>query len=225
MPASTPRTESARTARAASRASIAITAATIAISITIAAGLAAARARADVAPPSPEELSCPRGAVPALPEVRPDALDPRGRPVRPWPYCAPSTCASDADCTDGRVCSTEEIGLCVQPHEVFGGEPVRSVRERPCEPDGTCLNRESTCERARRCIAPAATPTPEPPAADPAPATPPPPPASAEAPAAATTTTPTVATCACRATSPRSSRTWLAPLVALALALGVRRRR
>lgn len=143
--------------------------------------LVAAPAAADLAPPGPDEIECPRGAVGTVPPVPAEAVDPRGRPLRPFPYCAPSTCTSDADCTDGRVCSAEEIGLCVEPMPapVEGAPALRNARERGCEPDGTCLNLESTCERSRRCVtpeAPAPTPPPAPeptPAPAPAPAPPP----------------------------------------------------
>ena len=54
----------------------------------------AASARADIAPPPPESLECPRGAQGALPTVPDGAFDERGRPLRAWPYCAPTTCAS-----------------------------------------------------------------------------------------------------------------------------------
>jgi MYXO-CTERM domain-containing protein len=115
--------------------------------------LLAAPAAADVAPPPPEMLGCPRGALGTLPEVAPDATGPRGRPLRAWPYCAPTTCTSDADCDGGRVCSEAAIGLCVHDREV-SGQTVRAVRRRGCEPDGTCLHVQSTCERARRCVEP-----------------------------------------------------------------------
>lgn len=119
-------------------------------------------ARSDIAPPRAEELSCPRGAVGRVPPSDPDARDFRGRPLRPWPVCAPSTCESDADCEGGRVCSPEVIGLCVYDHPSSAG-PVPAVRERGCEPDGTCLNVESRCERARRCVERAAPAADEPP--------------------------------------------------------------
>jgi len=174
-------------------------------------------ASADVAPPGPEDIDCPRGAIGALPTVRPDEMDPRGRPIRAWPYCAPSTCASDAECSDGRVCSPDEIGLCVEDHEVAGGDPVRSARTRGCEPDNSCLNVESSCERARRCVmpgegaptAPVATPEPTSPIAAP----------TAEMPAAETSSG-----CACR-TTPRRAASSVAFLALLPLALLVRRRR
>jgi MYXO-CTERM domain-containing protein len=179
-------------------------------------------ASADIAPPEPGDIECPRGAVGTLPSVRPDEMDPRGRPIRAWPYCAPSTCASDAECTDGRICSPEEIGLCVEDQEVPGGDPVRNARARGCEPDNSCLNAESTCERARRCV----TPTTEGAAAVvAAPEVPPTEPAPPEAPA---TETPAAAPesasgCACHATSRGTDRS-LAWLALLPLALIARRR-
>ncbi|HJL16003.1 MAG TPA: hypothetical protein RMH99_10115 [Sandaracinaceae bacterium LLY-WYZ-13_1] len=118
--------------------------------LTVAGLFTAASARADVAPPRPADLDCRRGTVPTVPEVDPDARDPLGRPVQPWPYCAPSECTSDADCDGGRVCSAEPIALCVQEHE----DGRRTARRRGCEPDGTCLNMESTCETSRRCVTP-----------------------------------------------------------------------
>lgn len=148
-------------------------------SLTLALLLVTVPASADLAPPGPDEIECPRGAIGTTPPVPADATDPRGRPLRPFPYCAPSTCTSDADCTGGRVCSPEEIGLCVQdvPGPTEGSPPLRSARERGCEPDGTCLNIESTCERARRCVT-AEAPPPPPPAPPPPPPPPAPPPAA-----------------------------------------------
>ncbi len=177
-------------------------------------------AHADIAPPGPGEIECPLGAIGTVPTVRPDALDPRGRPVRAWPYCAPSTCASDADCTEGRVCSPEEIGLCVEDHPVEGGEPVRNARARGCEPDNSCLNIESTCERARRCVPPAAAPT-TPPVPEPPPA-----PAPAAAETAPSTESPAAASggCACHASERRVPGASLL-LALLPLALVARRRR
>jgi len=183
--------------------------------------LAPSAASADVAPPPAESLQCPRGAVGAVPEVDPDARDPRGRPVQPWPYCAPSTCATDDDCDGGRVCSTEEIGLCVEEREQSGAT-VRQVRNRPCEPDGTCLNVHSECEVARRCVEPSeATGSPaeavDPEAVDPQTAATgeaePPSEDVPEAPAAETQ-----AGCACRAAPSGAPAPWaLAALLGLAL--------
>ncbi len=120
-------------------------------------------ARADVAPPPPEELACSPGAIGAVATIPSDALDERGRPARPWPYCRPTTCTSDAECTGGRVCSTEEVGLCVRDRVDFG-VTSREAIERGCEQNGTCLNLQSTCERARRCVpAPAVAPPASPP--------------------------------------------------------------
>lgn len=169
--------------------------------------LPASLARADVAPPQPEDVSCPRGAVATVPTVRPDALDPRGRPIHPWPYCAASTCRSDADCTGGRTCSSEEIGLCVEDLEVPGGDPVRSVRERGCEPDGTCLRVGAACERARRCVLPEVEA--ETAATDEAEDQP-----AAQSPPAESTAT--QMGCGCRATG-GGSASWLALLAPLAL--------
>lgn len=185
-------------------------------------------ASADMAPPPPGFLECPPGAAGALPVVPPDALDERGRPLRPWPYCAATVCASDADCTDGRHCSTEEIGLCMEDHEVPGGPPVRAARDRGCEPDGTCLNLQATCERARRCVVgdasaageapaeavPAVPPAEEPPAPPPPP--PPPPAPAADAPASG---------CACRVAPHSDARGSLLLLASLAGAVALRTRR
>lgn len=182
-------------------------------------------ALADLAPPGPEFLECPSGAMGALPTVPAGAMDPRGRPVRPWPYCAPTTCTADTDCTGGRTCSAEEIGLCVEDHTVEGGgATVRAARDRGCEPDGTCLNINATCERARRCVLPEGALPPSPvelPAAPEAPVAPelPPPPPPAPAPAAAPTAS---AGCGCAA-STTAGPSWLAALVPLAIWL--RRRR
>ena len=180
-----------------------------------------ALALADIAPPEPGEIDCPVGAIGTLPTVRPDEMDPRGRPIRAWPYCAPSTCASNADCTDGRTCSPEEIGLCVEDQEVAGGDTVRSARPRGCEPDNTCLNVESTCERARRCVmptegAPAAVAIAEP-APSEAPA------AAAATPAAETPAPESASGCACHATS-RATDGSFAWLALLPIALIARRR-
>ena len=112
-------------------------------------------ARADIAPPEPEHMLCPRGAKGA------------GNGVSVW--CEPTTCANDVTCGEGYRCSEEDIGLCVESIEVAterfrpsldeNAPPreipmarVRSVRERGCEPNGTCLNVDSTCEHARRCV-------------------------------------------------------------------------
>ncbi|MGE0791086.1 MAG: hypothetical protein AB7S26_35770 [Sandaracinaceae bacterium] len=120
--------------------------------LVLALSCLAAPAYADIAPPAPEDLDCQRGAVPFVPHVDPDARDERGRPLQAWPYCTPSTCEADTDCSDGRVCSDDVIGFCVQ-ESVEGGETRRTIRPRGCEPDDTCLNVESTCERSRRCVA------------------------------------------------------------------------
>lgn len=171
-------------------------------------------ARADEAPPEPASLTCPRGAIGALPTIRPGEIDPRGRAIRPWPYCAATTCTADADCTDGRVCSAEEIGLCVEDHAVEGGDAVRAARERGCEPDGTCLNVHSTCERARRCVdAPPAAPPPTPTA-----------PAAAPAPAAAAPAAPPPSDSGCRA-SPRSPSGAFTLVVSALMMLARRRSR
>lgn len=112
-------------------------------------------ALADVAPPAPEDLDCPRGAKG------------EGNGVSVW--CEPTICTDDASCGDGYRCSDEDIGLCVEPIEVATERvrpsldpdspapavptaTVRSVRRRGCEPDGTCLNVDSTCEQSRRCV-------------------------------------------------------------------------
>lgn len=109
-------------------------------SLIVLCWLVAVPALADVAPPTPDEMECPRGAV-----GRVEVGDERG-----WnAWCAPSTCASDADCDGGRVCSPEPISLCVEDQR---GQ--RSVRTRGCESDGTCLNLHSTCETSRRCVRP-----------------------------------------------------------------------
>lgn len=170
-------------------------------------------ASADIAPPRPEELSCPRGSIGAVPTVRSDATDDRGRPVQPWPYCAASTCASDSDCGGGRVCSTDEIGLCVETQEVPGGEPVRRVRERGCEPDGSCLNLQSTCERARRCVTPDGRPPSAPPPAEGSTPAPGDETETSEAPAETAAET-SASGCACHATG-RTGRSGLAGVAAL----------
>jgi len=130
--------------------------------LAVVALLAPSAASADVAPPPVESLECPVGAVGRVDDVDPDARDPRGRPLQAWPYCAPSQCASNADCVGGRVCSSAEIGLCVIEQERDDGSVMRSVRDRPCEPDGTCLNIHAECRRARRCVDPSEEPAPEP---------------------------------------------------------------
>ncbi len=179
-------------------------------------------ARADIAPPALEDVTCPRGAVAALPEVPAGALDARGRPLRPWPYCAPSVCTSDADCTGGMTCSREEIGLCVESQDSQGAQ-LRSVRDRGCEPDGTCLNMQSTCERARRCVrdaAPPSDPAPSDPArSDPAPSDPTPTNTPAADPPAASSSS------GCAVSPGTSSARWALALPLLALALRRRSRR
>lgn len=178
--------------------------------------ICASVASADVAPPRPEELTCPRGAVATVPPVDPTARDPRGRPVQPWPYCAPSTCESDGDCRDGRVCSQDVIGLCVWSTQIEGGGTVRTVRERGCEPNGTCLNLESRCEQARRCVVPGAAP-----AAAPTAAAPDPQPASttAAAPAQEPAASQTTSSWGCHAAARGTS----SPLWLLAIVLAWRR--
>lgn len=116
-----------------------------------------APAVADVAPPPLEEVECPVGAVAVMDQPAEGETDPLGRPARPWPICVPTTCASDADCEDGRVCSRAEIGMCLEAVE---GRAHPNIRRRGCEPDGTCLNVDSRCDRARRCVAPDAQPEP-----------------------------------------------------------------
>jgi len=167
-------------------------------------------ARADLAPPPPGLMNCPEGAYGTLPTIPAGTLDGRGRPMRPWPYCAATTCTSDADCTGGLVCSAAEIGLCMEDHEVVAGTTVRQARDRVCEPDGTCLALSATCERARRCVAGEAAP----------PSSivePPPPPTSA--PPITTTPPPTPSSCDCRAATGSSNGAigiWL-PLALLLL--------
>jgi hypothetical protein len=174
--------------------------------------LAPTLAHADLAPPLPEDLDCPRGAVGTSPPVPEGATDERGRPLRPYPYCGATTCTTDADCTGGRVCSTDEIGLCMETIEAAGGASVRQARERGCEPDGTCLNVHSTCERARRCVA----------AGDAPPTSVAPPPPTSEAPAT-TTPPPTTTTEPAPAPEPSSgmcaASPGTAPLGALGLAV------
>ncbi len=107
----------------------------------------ATHARADIvggAPPTnPEDLDCPRGAAAAYPIGEPEGS-------RMWLLCAPTTCTTDADCSDGRVCSEGEVGLCV--NEVRANvEPSRPISLVGCDPDGTCGG-AATCQRARRCV-------------------------------------------------------------------------
>lgn len=94
-----------------------------------------APAVADVAPPPLDEVECPVGAVAVMDQPAEGETDPLGRPARPWPICVPTTCASDADCEDGRVCSRAEIGMCLEAVE---GRAHPNIRRRGCEPDGTC---------------------------------------------------------------------------------------
>lgn len=159
-------------------------------------------ARADVAPPPLEEMSCPRGAIAILPEVEEGATDPLGRPLRPWPVCVPTRCASDADCDGGRTCAPEEIGMCLEEVE---GQTHPRIRPRGCEPDGTCLNNDSTCDRARRCVEPDGEPPPIGEPTDPAtePATEPA--VEAEEPPAAAQS----AGCGCRSAGPAPTLPWL----------------
>jgi hypothetical protein len=172
--------------------------------------LVAVPALADAAPPTPEEMECPRGAV-----GRVEVEDERG-----WTaWCAPSICSSDAECDGDRICSAERISLCVEDQR---GQ--RSVRARGCEPDGTCLNIHSTCETSRRCVrpeagtAPAVAPELAEPVAEPAVEQPPP---TEEAAAAADVAAPP-SDCGCRAAPSRA-----APLGLLGLLgwLALRRRR
>lgn len=181
-------------------------------------------ALADMAPPPAALLECPAGAAGAVPVVPAGALDERGRPLTPWPYCAATVCTTDADCTDGRRCSVEEIGLCMEDHEVPGGPTVRAARDRGCEPDGTCLNIHATCERARRCVAgdaaavaPAAEAVPVVAPAAVMPPPPPPPPAPAAEAAASG--------CGCRVAPHASARGPLFLLASLGLAFARRARR
>jgi len=171
---------------------------TIAIATFIAA--LACPARADLAPPGPDSLDCPDGAIgTAGPRVA-ETVGPFRRARRTRSYCAPTTCTSDADCTNARVCSRAPIGLCVRTLEV---SEDGTVQEAPgaCEPDETCSDWQSTCEQARRCVW-----------SDPAP----PPSSSIVAPP--TTTAPPAPTragsCDCRASAGSSPRelTWLALL-------------
>ncbi len=161
--------------------------------------LGAPPAFADIAPPTPEDMSCPRGAAGRV-------ITGEGRGFNA--FCEPTTCESDDDCDGDRTCSSEEIGLCVEDRD---GQ--RSARARGCEPDGTCLNMQSTCETARRCVsaddgeredvlasAPDVELVPEAaPAPDPAPA-----PTSEPDPVDGPLAPPAGSGCACRAT-PRAS--------------------
>ncbi len=101
-------------------------------------------AAADIAPPSPSDLRCPRGSMGRVHRVEGE----RGFSTS----CEPTSCEADTDCEGGLVCSTDTIGLCVEQVASATGEQVPSARDRGCEPDGTCLNVNSTCERARRCV-------------------------------------------------------------------------
>ncbi|MCB9597567.1 MAG: hypothetical protein H6719_32915 [Sandaracinaceae bacterium] len=167
----------------------------------------AAPARADRAPRRPASLSCPAGAIGRL------AGDgPTRRPV-----CVPTTCASDADCSEGRVCSTDDVDLCVADEE-----GARVARPGGCMPGDRCLDDAATCERARRCLVPEAVPeavlrpvVPVTPAVETAPVS--------EPPAAALATDPPGASssaCGCRAVGRGRS----APLVVALMLLLVRRR-
>ncbi|MEM9071530.1 MAG: hypothetical protein AAGE52_23690 [Myxococcota bacterium] len=109
---------------------------------------------ADIAPPRPEDLDCPRGSKGRVSEGG-------------GAWCEPTVCANDVTCGEGYRCSTADIGLCVEEIQVptervrptldnpappSATKTVRSVRRRGCEPDNTCLNVDSTCERALRCV-------------------------------------------------------------------------
>lgn len=173
-----------------------------------------ALAHADLAPGPPQ--GCPRGAAP--------------RVAPTLGYCEPTTCAADSDCESGQACSPDEIGLCVYEEAIptervhwaeqreVPTRTVRMVRERGCEPDNTCLNTESTCERARRCVA-----------APPPPAEPPPPPPATvgPAPAQAEGESPPAAETSGGCSVGASGSPALAGTLALAalLALATRRRR
>lgn len=122
--------------------------------MALAAGLgliaASMPARADMAGlPWP----CASGTIERQRTFPPGTLDPLGRPQRPVPYCAITTCASDADCDSGTVCSQQEVGLCVE-----GPRPTATplIRIMNCEPDGGCPAEGAVCERARRCVSPGA---------------------------------------------------------------------
>ncbi|MFK7988439.1 MAG: hypothetical protein AB8I08_20625 [Sandaracinaceae bacterium] len=147
----------------------------IAPALSLVAGLLMAvpsLASADIAPPPAEDLNCRPGTVATTPTIPAGATDPRGRPARPYPYCAAGpACTSDDACSGGQVCSAAPIGLCLEEREVAPGQRVGVPRSRGCEPDGTCLNINSTCENVRRCVPAdspqaAAAPTAEEPAAE-----------------------------------------------------------
>jgi hypothetical protein len=106
---------------------------------------ACASARADAIPPQPP---CMDGA-----ERRID-----GHEVI---YCAPNTCRSDTDCTEGRVC--RDAGLCIahvtrsvaQSFPAMPGEPMVEVSydeaTSVCAPGSACA--VGSCVTARRCVA------------------------------------------------------------------------
>jgi uncharacterized protein (TIGR03382 family) len=97
-------------------------------------------ALADAVPGPPE--NCPRGAT--------------GTTSHEGTWCAPTTCASDTDCWEGRC--TQDIGLCVTSQQIpcggrGGWDPnckvTQSIAHRTCRSDKDCAT--GTCEVASRC--------------------------------------------------------------------------
>lgn len=108
--------------------------------------LAGSSARADaVETPS---LSCPRGAAPAT--------------GHGGPYCRLTVCTSTEECAgshfwdeEPRTCTSGPIGLCVETRTGYalGGPFQFRAAVAECEEQADCPA-GSTCELARRCVAP-----------------------------------------------------------------------
>lgn len=91
-------------------------------------------ARADVAPPPPED--CPPGSF--------------IQTLCGGSFCHASECQSDADCHDGAVCQCAKA--CISLHDGF--DPPAPVHGGPCSPDDVCDKPEETCQAIKLCLPP-----------------------------------------------------------------------
>jgi hypothetical protein len=108
--------------------------------LTVSIALSSSLARADAVGPPP--LSCPRGSEP--------------RSDHGGARCAPTTCASTADCRPAETMATcAPIGLCIETGTGYsrGGPFTFDVVTGACATQADCAG-SARCELADRCAGP-----------------------------------------------------------------------